>query len=139
MSDLAQAVSVSEPIRVSHPKIRTIGWYTAIVLVLVAWLYSPIIARLVRQWWSDPNFSHGFFVPVFSAFVLWRNRARLREIQRKPSTWGLPIIFVSLLMLVVGIFGAELFLSRVSLVLLMAGIVIFFLGWTMFRAVLFPL
>jgi exosortase len=139
MSDLAQAVSVSEPIRVSHPKIRTIGWYTAIVLVLVAWLYSPIIARLVRQWWSDPNFSHGFFVPVFSAFILWQNRARLWEIQRKPSTWGLPIIFVSLLMLVVGIFGAELFLSRVSLVLLMAGIVIFFLGWTMFRAVLFPL
>lgn len=138
MSDLAQAVSVTEPTRASRPTSRRISWYTATLLLLAAWLYAPIILRLVRQWWSDPNFSHGFFVPVFSAFVLWQNRARLREFQRKPSTWGLPIILVSLVMLVVGIFGAELFLSRVSLIVLIAGLVIFFLGWAIFRAVLFP-
>lgn len=139
MSDLAQAVSVSEPMRVSHPKTRLISWYTAAVLILVAWLYAPIIARLVRQWWSDPDFSHGFFVPFFSAFVLWHTRARLAAIRPQPSAWGLPVILISLATLVVGVFGAELFLSRVSLILLMAGMVIFFLGWTMFRAVLFPL
>ena len=138
MSDLAQAVSVPEPTRASRPTSRLISWYTATLLLLAAWLYAPIILRLVRQWWSDPNFSHGFFVPAFSAFVLWQNRARLREFQRKPSTWGLPIILVSLVMLVVGIFGAELFLSRVSMIVLIAGLVIFFLGWTIFRAVLFP-
>ena len=42
-------------------------------------------------------------------------------------------------MLVVGIFGAELFLSRMSLIVLISGLVIFFLGWAVFRAVLFPL
>jgi exosortase len=42
-------------------------------------------------------------------------------------------------MLLVGTFGAELFLSRVSLIVLMSGMVIFFLGCAMFRAVLFPL
>lgn len=139
MSDLAQAVSVSEPMRTSRPRARLISWYTATLLLLAAWLYVPIILRLVRQWWADPNFSHGFFVPVFSAFILWQNRARLQEIHRKPSTWGLPIILASLAMLVVGIFGAELFLSRVSLIVLISGLVIFFLGWAIFRAVLFPL
>jgi exosortase len=139
MSDLAQAVSVPGPMRASRPTARLISWYTAALLLLAAWLYGPIIFRLVRQWWSDPNFSHGFFVPVFSAFVLWQNRTRLREMQRKPSTWGLPIILVSLAMLVVGIFGAELFLSRMSLIFLISGLVIFFLGWAIFRAVLFPL
>ena len=139
MSDLAQAVSVPEPMRASRPTARLISWHTATLILLAAWLYAPIILRLVRQWWSDPNFSHGFFVPVFSAFVLWQNRTRLREMQRKPSTWGLPIILVSLAMLVVGIFGAELFLSRVSLIVLISGLVIFFLGWAIFREVLFPL
>ena len=139
MSNLAQAVSVSEPARVRPVKARLISWYTATVIVLVSWIYAPIIARLVRQWWSDPNFSHGFFVPVFSGFVLWQNRARLAAIKPRPSAWGLPVILTSLAMLVVGIFGAELFLSRVSVILLIAGMVIFFLGWTMFRAVLFPL
>jgi len=139
MSNLAQAVSVSEPARVRPGKTRLISWYTATVIVLVGWIYAPIIVRLVRQWWSDPNFSHGFFVPVFSGFVLWQNRARLAAIKPRPSAWGLPVILISLATLVVGIFGAELFLSRVSVILLIAGMVIFFLGWTMFRAVLFPL
>jgi exosortase len=138
-SDLAQAVSVPEPIRVNRDTARLTGWYTAALLILGGWLYAPIIFHLGRQWWADPNFSHGFFVPAFSAFVLWQNRTRLRAIVPKPSLWGLPVIVISLAMLLVGTFGVELFLSRVSLILLMSGAVIFFLGWTMFRAVLFPL
>ena len=52
--------------------------------------------------------------------------------------WGLAIVIVSLAMLVVGVLGAELFLSRSSLLLLIAGLVIWFLGWAFFRAMLFP-
>ncbi len=44
----------------------------------------------------------------------------------------------ALSVLVVGVLGAELFLSRISLLLLIAGLVIFFRGWPLFRAVLFP-
>src|SRR5205807_7946268 len=91
------------------------AWSIAAVLVLVGWLYAPILFRLVRQWWSDPNFSHGFFVPAFSGFVLWRNRTQLAAIAPRPSTWGIPVILASLSMLVLGTFGAELFLSRISL------------------------
>jgi len=115
------------------------NWRIAVVLLLVAWLYAPIVARLAQQWWSDPNFSHGFFVPAFSVFVLWQDRFRLAAISRKPSSWGLPLILLALAMLVLGVFGAELFLSRLSLIALAAGLVIFFLGWQMLRAVLFPL
>lgn len=44
----------------------------------------------------------------------------------------------ALAVLVVGVLGAELFLSRISLLLLIAGLVVFFRGWEFFRAVLFP-
>jgi exosortase len=91
------------------------------------------------QWWSDPNFSHGFFVPAFSLFLLWQDRSRLRQIQPAPSVWGLPIMVMAMCTLVLGIFGAELFLSRMSLIVLIAGLTIFFLGWKVLRAVLFPL
>jgi exosortase len=139
MSDLVQVVSAIEPKTVNPGRNRSILWYVGALLALTAWLYAPILLRLVRQWWSDPNFSHGFFVPVFSGFVLWQNRRRLASITSRPSTWGLPVILLSLLMLVVGTFGVELFLSRASLIVLAAGMVIFFFGWTMLRAVLFPL
>lgn len=135
---MAQAVSVPEPIT-SRPMNRMAGWYTATLLILGVWLYGPVLIRLTRQWWSDPNFSHGFFVPIFSAFAVWQNRARLWAIQPKPSIWGLPVIVTALAMLLIGTFGAELFLSRMSFILLIAGAVVFFVGWSMLRAVLFPL
>jgi exosortase len=137
-SDLAEAISVPEPIT-HRPAAKLASSYTVTLLILGVWLYAPVLSRLVHQWWSDPNFSHGFFVPIFSAFVVWQSRTRLLAIQSKPSIWGLPVIAISLTMLLVGTFGAELFLSRVSLIFLLAGGVVFFVGWEMFRAVLFPL
>jgi exosortase len=135
-SALAQAVSVPEPIPARN---LSPGWYAATLLAVGAWLYAPVLLRLAEQWWTDPNFSHGFIVPLFSAFILWQSRERLKKIEWRPSTWGLPIIAFSLVMLLVGTFGAELFLSRISMIVLIAGALIFFMGWGMFRAVLFPL
>ncbi len=117
----------------------SVWWQAGILLVLIAWLYSSIIFHLVLQWNKDPNFSHGFLVPVFSLFVLWRNRARLTGLRRRPSPWGFLLIVVSLGVLVVGVLGAELFLSRVSLLLLLTGLVWLFLGENYLRATLFPL
>ena len=113
-------------------------WQPLILALLLVWLYFSIVSNLVLQWWQDPNFSHGFFVPAFSAFLLWQDRDRLAGIPRVPSWWGLPILAMSLSIAVIGVLGAELFLSRVSLILLLAGLVVFFLGWKHFQAVLFP-
>jgi len=104
------------------------GWKTIILLMLIGWLYVPILVPLVRQWWIDPNFSHGFFVPLFSGFVVWQKRLQFASIPRVPSSWGLAVILVAVFTLVLGVFGAELFFSRVSLLMLIGGLVIFFLG-----------
>jgi exosortase len=77
-------------------------------------------------------------VPLFSAFVVWQDRSRLARLPVIPSSWGLLIVAGALLVLIVGVMGAELFLSRTSLLLLIAGLVVFFLGWNYFRAVFFP-
>jgi exosortase len=108
-----------------------------IVLSVVA-LYSSVIITLVMNWWTDPNFSHGFFVPAFSAYVVWVNRKRLAGLRTEPSWSGLLIIALAMCMLVVGVLGAELFLSRSSLVILIAGLVVYLRGWRCFRAVSFP-
>jgi exosortase len=114
-------------------------WQAAILLVLIAWLYSSIVFHLIVQWSRDPNFSHGFLVPGFSLFVLWRDRTRLRGLPRKPVWWGFLLVTVSLCILVIGVLGAELFLSRFSLLLLIAGLVVVFLGESYLRVMLFPL
>ena len=97
--------------------------------------------RLVLQWvgpHSDPNFQHGIFVPIFALFVLWQDRKQLAAIAPAPSWAGLPLVVLSMLVLVVGVLGADIFLPRVSFLILVAGLIVFFQGWTFFRAVLFP-
>ena len=105
---------------------------------LCFWIYWDTLRHLVGQWWHDPNFSHGFFVPLFSAFVLWQERERLARIVPRPAWSGLAVIVLGLGILIVGRLGAELFLARSSLLLLLAGFVILFWGWDLFRATFFP-
>ncbi len=124
---------------VRHESTGSIEWWQWVVFVLLlGWLYYDILWRLMQQWWNDPDFSHGFFVPLFSAYILWQGRRRLAAIPVAPSWLGLLVMAGGLVTLVVGVLGAELFLSRSSLLLLLAGLVIMFLGWRWFRAVLFP-
>jgi exosortase D (VPLPA-CTERM-specific) len=116
-------------------------WQGAALFLLGCWLYGAILVRLFLQWVgpsADPNFEHGIFVPLFALYVLWQDRRRLEVIPSSPSWTGFPLIVTSLLMLVVGVLGAELFFSRVSLLILLAGLIVLFQGWMFFRAVAFP-
>src|SRR3954451_10343793 len=130
------AVQVAEDPRFAKPSSTTL-WQLAAIAVTIAFLYHEILIKLVNDWWTDPDFSHGFLVPLFSAYLVWSQRKKLSEVEAKPSPFGLFIIAGSLAVLIVGVLGAELFLSRTSLILLLAGLIIFFHGWKLFRAVLF--
>jgi exosortase len=105
---------------------------------MVLWLYLPTLSHLLGQWWNDPNFSHGFFVPLFSAFVVWQERSRLARLAPKPSWWGLLFLVFGLCVMILGQLGAELFLSRLSLLIVLGGLIVLFLGWNFFHALLFP-
>jgi exosortase len=139
-SDMSQVVqNEASPTRVwSDLPLSALGWQLAVVGALTVWLYGSILLHLLGQWWHDPNFSHGFFVPLFSAFVVWQERDHLRRLPLRASWSGLPILAIALCVLIVGQMGAELFLSRLSLLIAMAGLIVLFLGWNFFRATFFP-
>ena len=106
---------------------------------LVVGLYAPVLAGLVEQWWQDPNYGHGFFIPLFVSYVLWQTRNHWLNIEARPSNFGLLVMLGAIGLLIVGSLGAELFTTRSSLVFLLAGMVLFLSGWKMLRAVAFPL
>jgi len=113
-------------------------WQLVVLSAALLWLYAPVLYRLVAQWVHDPNYSHGFFVPAFSLYVLWQKRDRLRRLPRRPSWSGLLILAIAVAVLTAGTLGAELFLSRTSFLIAIAGLVVLFFGWNYLRAVLFP-
>jgi exosortase len=137
ISDSPQ-VSVIEPAPPEVHPIRKWLWPGAALAVVLLYLYATILHRLVDEWWTDPNFSHGFFVPPFAAFLIWKNRDRLKTVAVEPSMSGLAMVAFGLGALVVGSLGAELFLSRTSLLFVLAGLVVYFKGWKYFRMIFFP-
>ena len=135
MNPLAQ----TEPATVTKPahSVPPI-WQLAVLGLLTLGLYSSTLFHLVLQWWRNPNFSHGFFVPLFSAFILWQHRELFVRLPARPSWSGLGLLAGAMCVLVVGQMGAELFLSRFSLLLALAGLIVLYFGWAFFRAALFP-
>ena len=117
---------------------RTSLWQLIVLSAALLWLYAPVLYRLVNQWIHDPNYSHGFFVPAFSLYVLWQERHRLSKVPLRPSWSGLYLLAVAVVVLAAGTLGAELFLSRTSFLIAIAGLVVLFFGWNHLRAVLLP-
>ena len=112
-------------------------WQKIILAGLLLWLYAPVLIHLVAQW-MNPYFGHGFFVPLFSAYVVWIERGRLARVPIRPSWSGLLVLAFALCLLVAGEMGVELFTARLSLLFVLAGLIVLFGGWNFFRAVFFP-
>lgn len=110
-----------------------------VLLLLIVTMYFRIAAKLVLDWYEIPDFSHGFLVPFFSLFLVWDRRKVLQATPIRQSWAGVPVIVLALLILFVGVYGAELFSSRLSFLLLLVGLILTFLGSRMLRELWFPL
>jgi exosortase len=113
----------------------SIAWFGA----LVFFCYAPIIFALVKNWGSDDDMGHGYFVPFIAGYIVWQKRAALSKLVPQPNWWGLVIVLYGAFQLYLGTLGAELFLSRTALVITLIGIVLFLGGAQYLKELGFPL
>ena len=109
------------------------------LLIAFAWLYADVIPALVRQWAADPDYSHGFFVVPLAVFFAWKRRAALAALPLRPHMAGLAVLLVSLGLFIAGRYGSELFLTRVSMVGVLAGLILFLVGPAHLRRLVLPI
>ncbi len=102
-------------------------------------LYANVLVSLARDWASDDNYSHGFLIIPIAGYLIWERRHALASSPAKGSSFGLVVVLGSLAMLVAGVLGAERFLTRVSMLGVMAGGVVFVAGWRHLQLARFPL
>ncbi len=67
-------------------------WGILGVGVVMSAVYASMLSRLASRWTNEPDYSHGFLVPVFSAFLLWVRRDMIRLAPVGGSWWGLVLI-----------------------------------------------
>lgn len=110
----------------------------AFVLLLGA-VYHSIVPDMVLDWKKDDNYSHGFLVPFIAGYLAYMRRDDLLAVEVRPSNAGLGIVALGLLMLFLGWMGTEYFTMRSSMVVIIAGAVLYLLGWKIFTILLAPL
>ena len=107
--------------------------------ILLAACYTPVLVSLVKNWSSDGDMSHGFFVPFIAAWMVWQKRGELAGATPKPNWWGLALIVWAALQLYIATLGAELFLARTAFIFSVIGIILLLGGTSILRILAFPL
>jgi exosortase len=110
-----------------------------VALAAACWLFAPVVRNLVHDWLNDDNYSHGVLIVPLAVFFAWERRDRLRALAPHPNVLGLVLVVLSLATLIAGTLGAEFFLTRISILGVTIGALLFTLGWTYLKVLLFPL
>ncbi len=122
-----------------HSRNGELALGSAIIFLLLAAVYYQVLEKLVTDWWQIPDFSHGFLVPVFAAYLVWEKRSVLLATRIVPSWSGIAVMALGVVVLLLGVYGSELFLSRVSLLIVLAGLVLCFGGGQLLKELRFAL
>lgn len=123
--------------RFNEQQINAIKIATISVALLL--LYYPTFHMFLYDWSNDDNYSHGFLIPFIVGYLVWQKRRQLRSLIPAPSIIGLPVLFAGLSAYLIGTIGAEWFLKRASLIVVIAGIILYLYGTEFFKHLLFPL
>lgn len=102
-------------------------------------LFHEVIAKLVQDWATDDNYSHGFLIVPISLYLAWERRDRLLRAPLAPSSLGLIVLVGGIVLLVAGVLGAELFVTRIALLAVLTGGILYIFGWIHLRLLAFPL
>jgi exosortase len=125
----------------SVPAVATRSYWRAFAIIsAILFTYAAVLVKLSHDWWTDENYSHGLLVPIIIGYILWSQRDKFAAEPARPSVLlgGLAVAF-ALFALWTGVAGAELYTQRMSLVLLIAGTVLYFGGLAFLRLILVPL
>ncbi|MFA7059611.1 MAG: exosortase A [Pedobacter sp.] len=118
---------------------RTYRVYLIGVVLLLSGLYWKIFPSMVQDWYKDENYSHGFIVPLIAGYFLYTRWDELKKTPVIPWNAGLAVILLGLLQLLVGWLGTEFFSMRSSLIVILAGLVLYLFGTYVFRIALLSL
>ena len=124
---------------IDRPRVIRVS-LAAAVLVLVALLaFSGALQELVGRWIRQDEYSHGFFIPLITAWLLWARRDALRASIGQPSWWGPVVVLIAILMHIVGELSAFYLLSQVGFVLALMGIALGIGGFSLLKVAFIPL
>src|SRR5262245_1351678 len=65
----------------------------ALCAVLIASHWTTL-TNMADRWSNDPQYSHGYIVPLFALVVLWSRRDMLKRVLWQPAWLGLGLLAI---------------------------------------------
>lgn len=97
------------------------GLHAVLFSTMTLWVCWPSLVRMSSIWTNLPQYSHGYLVPLFAAFLLWHRRFELLDGTVEPSIWGVPIIGIGLALKWIGVGYFVDFFDDVAMIVLLMG------------------
>ena len=137
MGTYAESVSGSKTVSTENPRLpwTAMLWFGVLLIIC----YAPVLAGLVRQWATDEDMGHGFFVPAVAGFIAWQRRAELATVKPVPNNWGLVLVILGALQMMLGTLGAQIFIARTAFLVSLVGAVLYLGGTRTLKILAFPL
>lgn len=136
--DSLSVANANMPSLVTRLDARTLG-AAGLLLAGVCLVYWQVLNKLVYDWGHDDNYSHGFLIVPMALYLVWERRARLEQTPLQSTWFGLVVFGGGIALLLAGLLGSELFVSRISILGTLAGMVLFLFGWGYLKVLAFPL
>ncbi len=112
---------------IPYPAFLRGRWPLLLAGVAFAVLFAEPMYLLARDWWNDPEAGHGLLLAPVSIWLVWR--AGIRPSAAPNRVLGVAILIVAILLRYVSGLAAELFTMRFSMVLALAGLTVYYLGF----------
>jgi exosortase D (VPLPA-CTERM-specific) len=124
-----------------HTLYRFPAWTLAALLLASGLIYLGFHEAIgVMVWsWQTAEFSHGYLIPVLAAYLIWQRRSELSQLEFKGSWGGLAVVLAGIALAVVGRFAALYTFQHIALLIVIYGLVLSLVGWSVMRVLAAPL
>ena len=115
-------------------------WLFAASLISMLWGFRLLVFKHAPEAFSEPleDMSYGWYVPVFSLYVVWQERRKILSSLGTPSAWGLLPLVVSLFIGFLGVRGLQIRFEILGFVGVLLSLAWCLFGLAAARQVLFP-
>jgi exosortase len=113
--------------------------YLGLIFIgVISIFYYNTIGWLVGSWQNNIYYSHGFLVPFISGYIIWNMRKDLAVMEKRQSQAGLSIFAGGILLQMIAVMWTIRFLSGISLIVTISGVILFMYGWEFMKKIMFP-
>src|SRR5437868_1040534 len=101
-------------IKLAQSSLIRIGLLVLLAVAVALVVFGGALTELTVRWTRQEEYSHGFLIPVVTAWLLWTRRDTLRESLGRPSWIGPALVLVALAMHVIGELSAIFIFSQLG-------------------------